>query len=390
MTGTGFVTAVAAGSANIVVRSSDGGFTDTMVVTVAVAAVIGVTVTPATWLSKPGDALQLTAAVQPTNAGNKTVTWTSSAPTRATVSSSGVVTAVALGTATITATTADGGFTSTSAITVANVVPVTSVTISPKVLPIPSVGATGQLSSTVFPVNASNKAVTYSSDNPTVATVTSTGLVTGVETGPATLRVLTNDGGFTDTAITTVTPAEWSMTPQTAFRDNNLNGVTWTGSNPVYTGVTVGQYGALILNTAGHNAIEFTVANGSRGMWMITGTSVVDGDFCAAGDIQGAWNGFGTFTAGAVHLLGSPTPLQSNPPGFGTGVIYRMGRSGTRVKMVRVDPGENLVVIWDGDIAVNIPTSQHYTNNDLGLLETSSLTTYTLPINCKTGIWTPP
>ena len=65
-----------------------------------------------------GETAQLTATVKPDNATNKNVTWSSSAPNVATVDSSGKVTAVAPGTATITVTTADGGFTATCAVTV--------------------------------------------------------------------------------------------------------------------------------------------------------------------------------------------------------------------------------------------------------------------------------
>lgn len=60
----------------------------------------------------------LTAAAEPDNATDKTVTWTSSDPAVATVDANGKVTAVAAGSATITATTADGGFTDTCEVTV--------------------------------------------------------------------------------------------------------------------------------------------------------------------------------------------------------------------------------------------------------------------------------
>lgn len=55
-----------------------------------------------------GETLQLTATVQPENATDRTVTWTSSDPAIATVDATGLVTAVAVGTATVTATTTDG------------------------------------------------------------------------------------------------------------------------------------------------------------------------------------------------------------------------------------------------------------------------------------------
>jgi hypothetical protein len=87
-----------------------------------VVPVTGVSISPATGSLNINSTLQLTAAVTPSNATNKSVSWSSSAPAIATVSSTGLVTALAAGTATITATTADGGFTATAAITVTNVV----------------------------------------------------------------------------------------------------------------------------------------------------------------------------------------------------------------------------------------------------------------------------
>lgn len=80
--------------------------------------VTGVGVIPSTLALEPEDTATLTAKITPDNAGNKAVTWESSDDTVATVSASGVVTAVADGTATITATTTDGGFTDTCAVTV--------------------------------------------------------------------------------------------------------------------------------------------------------------------------------------------------------------------------------------------------------------------------------
>jgi len=72
-------------------------------------SVTGVTLNHTTLSMNVGGTATLTATVNPTNAANKNVTWSSSAPSIATVSTSGLVTAVAVGTATITVTTADGG-----------------------------------------------------------------------------------------------------------------------------------------------------------------------------------------------------------------------------------------------------------------------------------------
>ena len=87
-------------------------YTDRIVVT-------GVTLTQDTaTLTKPGETVQLTATVAPSDATDKSVTWTSSNTKVATVDANGKVTAVANGTCTITVTTVDGSKSATSTITV--------------------------------------------------------------------------------------------------------------------------------------------------------------------------------------------------------------------------------------------------------------------------------
>ena len=80
--------------------------------------VTGVTVSPTIATIAVGGTQQLTATVQPSNATDDTVTWSTSNATFATVSSSGLVTAAAAGNATITVTTTDGGKTATCAVAV--------------------------------------------------------------------------------------------------------------------------------------------------------------------------------------------------------------------------------------------------------------------------------
>ena len=63
---------------------------------------------------------------------------------------------------------------------------------------------TYQLTATLIPSNATNKAVTWSSNTPSIATVDSTGLVTAVADGTTTITVTTTDGGYTDTCVVTV------------------------------------------------------------------------------------------------------------------------------------------------------------------------------------------
>ncbi len=96
--------------------NGSGGSTSTQTSTVS-----GVTVTPASATVTAGATTTLAAGVSPSTATNKSVSWSSSNTSVATVSSAGVVTGVAAGTATITAKTADGGFKATSAVTVTGV-----------------------------------------------------------------------------------------------------------------------------------------------------------------------------------------------------------------------------------------------------------------------------
>lgn len=80
--------------------------------------VTGVSLTPSTGDIKVGESLQLSASVSPSNASNSSVSYHSSSTSVATVSASGLVTAVSIGSTTITITTADGGFTDQATITV--------------------------------------------------------------------------------------------------------------------------------------------------------------------------------------------------------------------------------------------------------------------------------
>lgn len=118
----GVVTAKSvAGTANITVTTSDGGKTSVCVVTVEDLPdipVAGVTVSPASVSVYVGNSYTLAASVSPSDAENKSVSWSSSDEAVATVSARGVVKAVSAGTAEITATTNDGGKTATCVVTV--------------------------------------------------------------------------------------------------------------------------------------------------------------------------------------------------------------------------------------------------------------------------------
>ncbi len=167
-----------------------------------IIAVTGVTISPDTISISAGDTSRLKAIFVPSYATNKKVTWNSGNTSIATIDSTGLLTAVANGTTTITVTTADGAFTYTSSVTVTPLA-VTGVSVSPTTDSI-YIGAVTQLKATLTPLHPTNKKVTWSTSNAAVATVSTTGLVKGVAAGTATIMVTTADGSFTAASVVTV------------------------------------------------------------------------------------------------------------------------------------------------------------------------------------------
>ena len=198
----GRVTAVAQGGATI--TAAVDGKSAKCSVTVNAAAPVPVTSVSLDKTSlglTEGDTETLTATVEPSDATNKNVTWSTSDASIATVTD-GVVTAVAPGTATITVTTEDGNKTATCAVTVtAATVPVTGVTLN-KTSTSLYVGDTETLTPTITPDNATNKNVTWSSDDTSVATVDASGLVTAVARGTAVITATAADGSGASASCT--------------------------------------------------------------------------------------------------------------------------------------------------------------------------------------------
>lgn len=202
----GIVTAKAEGYTLITVTTNDGAKTASCSITVKAKTVpvTGVTLNYTSLSLTEGQATALYATVIPSNATNKSVTWSSNNTSVATVSSNGVVTAKAPGSATITVITNDGGMTATCYVTVkANTVSVSSVSLSPTSLSMVK-GWTHTFKAYISPDNAADKTVTWSSSNTSVATVSSSGVVTAQAVGSATITVKTNDGGMTASCDITV------------------------------------------------------------------------------------------------------------------------------------------------------------------------------------------
>ena len=192
----GRVTAHKKGSAVISVITADGVFTASCSVTVTVA-VTGVTLNQTSASVYIGDTLPLTPTVTPSGAA-KTVSWSSSAPAVATVDIYGRVTAKSAGSAIITVTTAEGGFTAKCTVTVSERA-VTDISLNKTALALDN-GTSETLICTVTPANATNKSISWSTSNPAVAEVTA-GKVTAIGVGVATITARSANGR---TAVCTV------------------------------------------------------------------------------------------------------------------------------------------------------------------------------------------
>ena len=148
---------------------------------------------------------QLTATVSPDNATDKSVTWTSSDETIATVDG-GVVRAVGTGTADVTASVTVNGTTYTAACKVTVTQPVTGISVNPAALNLTE-GDARALTATVGPENATNRAVVWTSSNPSVAAVDGNGVVTALRAGSAVITATAIDGGGTSGSCTVVVSA---------------------------------------------------------------------------------------------------------------------------------------------------------------------------------------
>ena len=138
------------------------------------------------------DTEKLTVTVNPNDATNKTVTWKSDKPEIVEVDSNGNVTAKAAGTATITATVDGKSVSCKVTVNGQTTVPVASVELNQTTLELIA-GKEATLTATVKPDDATNKTVTWSSNNETVATVDNNGKVTAKAAGEATITAKVGD-----------------------------------------------------------------------------------------------------------------------------------------------------------------------------------------------------
>lgn len=193
----GLVSALKVGEAEI--KATCGNKYAKCVVKVIPIEVKSITLDRSTVSLKVGQSVTLTATVNPSEATDKTVTWTSSNPSVATVEN-GIVKAIKVGSATITAKA--GGKIATCSVTV-EATPVTSITLDKTTASL-KVGQSVTLTATVNPSDATDKTVTWTSSNPSFATVEN-GKVKAIKVGSTTITAKAGDK--TATCIIHVVPS---------------------------------------------------------------------------------------------------------------------------------------------------------------------------------------
>ena len=279
----GFVTAVAEGTA--VIKASVGGKEASCTVTVkkSVVAVTSVTLNKTTLPLTKGQSEKLTATVAPDNATDKTVTWSSSDATIASVDQTGKVTAVKSGKATITA--AAGEKSATCEVTVTT--PVQSVSLDRTSVSLEE-GQTTTLTATISPNDADEQTITWSTSNSAAATVTN-GFVTAVAEGTAVIKA--SVGGKEASCTVTVKKSVVAVTSVT------LNKTTLP--------LTKGQSEKLTATVAPDNATDKTVT------WSSSDATIASVD--QTGKVTAVKSGKATITAAAGEKSATCEVTVTNP-----------------------------------------------------------------------------
>ena len=319
----GLVTAKGNGKATITVTTKDQGKTANCEVTVA-QWVTGISLDKTSITLNEGQEQTLTATVNPSNAADKSLNWTSSNTSVATVNAEGKVTAVSKGTATIKAEAKDGsGKNASCSVTVKR--PVSSIQLNKTSLVLyrGTSNVSETLTAMVIPSDASNTAVTWTSSNTSAVTISSSGVVTGKARGTATITVTANDGsGAQATCVVEVKQYVTSISLDkaslplvigdeatlfvTSVLPDNANDKTYTWSSSDDSIVSVDNSGKVTAKAKGKATIKATANDGSG----VNATcSVVVSSKCPAGAVD-----MGTITDDGYKLYWGTSNLGAGKP----------------------------------------------------------------------------
>ena len=191
VTNNGVVEALAMGATTIFATTQDGGYKANcrVIVKQRVISVTSVEIKPTEIGMDEGGSFYLSATVYPTNASDRSVTWSASPSDILEVDNIGKVTALAPGEGDVTVTTNDGGFTASCHVTVdAKIISVESLTVEPESIELLE-GETATLVATVLPEDATDKTLSWETSDSAVATVDQDGNIQAVHAGTASINV---------------------------------------------------------------------------------------------------------------------------------------------------------------------------------------------------------
>ena len=289
--GKGVVSAVGVGTV-VITATNSAGQSAQVTLTVDETLVSEIVLSSANVSLKVKGTSSLSASVSPSTVTNKEVVWTSSNESVAVVSPEGVVTALSLGEAVITATAADGsGVSATCTVTVV-ATGAESIAIETPSSDHFKVGESISLVATVLPEDATDKTVTWSSDNTDVATVDENGVVSAVGVGTVVITATNSAGQSAQVTLTVDETLVSEIVLSSANVSLKVNGtsnlsasvspatvtnkeVVWTSSNESVA--VVSPEGVVTALSLGEAVITATAADGSGVSATCTVTVVATG-----------------------------------------------------------------------------------------------------------------
>ena len=310
--------------ATAVVNNSGNTVADTSQVTIGGGSVpvSTVTVAPNPASVAVGATVQLTATLKDANGNTltgRTVAWTTSNASHATVnSSSGLVSGVAVGTATITATSEGKSGTSAVTVVAGTPAPVATVTVTPNPASV-AVGATVPLTATLKDANGNTltgRTVAWTTSNASHATVnSSSGLVSGVAAGTATITA-TSEGKSGTSAVTVTAPSGGGSNvfvgagdisdcgndndEATAKLLDGIAGTVYTTGDNVYSSGTATEFATCYDPTWGRHKARTKPAPGNHDY----NTSGATGYYGYFGSLAGpSGRGYYSFDLGDWHII---------------------------------------------------------------------------------------
>ena len=365
-------------------------------------------VAPSNTISIGGTAA-LEVTYTPHNTNVKNVTYSSNYTNIATVSSEGIVTGISAGNVRITATaqTASGTTSAYVDLTVAAIA-VSSVSLNKTSTEI-TVGQTETLVATISPSNATNKNVTWISDNASIASVSTTGVVTGLVAGTVDITVTTVDGSKKATCTVTVTSSggggsggeetttyeftdkSWGATPTDWTSGSDGNGFLNDGIQ-----ITTGSSGANGTSPTSFDAVQSVVVtyctNASKGAGDITvfvgstdistqsvstsgGTTGREMTFTSDGSLSGKVKISVNCTTNSIYIIAcsivtgtaeptDPTSISINPSSV---ELAPGGSKNLVVNYVPANANQNKEVTWS-----RISGSSNISVNSSGVVTVSS------------------